>query len=111
MADRRQSKKATSKRAGGAPEDNKQDHSVPLGKVLRTAVQQFSALVGHRVEGVTSVSKQDDGWRITIEVLELERVPNTTDVLASYDVQLDGDGEITGYARVQRYTRAQTEEG
>ena len=91
--------------------DDNRSNGVPLGRMLRSTVKQFAALVGHRIEGVTSASKQEDGWRVTVEVLELERIPNTTDVLASYEVQLDRDGEIVGYARVQRYTRAQTEEG
>jgi hypothetical protein len=43
-------------------------------------------------------------------VLELRRIPETSDVLATYEVELDDDGSLTGYRRVKRYTRAQTEE-
>ena len=42
---------------------------------------------------------------------ELERVPNTTDVMATYVVQLDDGGGLLGYKRTRRYQRGQAEEG
>jgi hypothetical protein len=66
--------------------------------------------VGCPAEGVVGIRKADDGWVVTIEVLEVGRVPETTDVLASYDVTVDGDGEVTGYRRVRRYLRSQVED-
>ena len=47
---------------------------------------------------------------LTVEVCELERVPNTTDVLASYVVQLDDRGGLLGYKRDRRYQRGQAEQ-
>ena len=44
-------------------------------------------------------------------MLELRRIPNTTDVLASYDVEVDSDGELQGYRRVHRYVRGVPEGG
>jgi hypothetical protein len=38
-------------------------------------------------------------------VLELRRVPNTTDVLATYEATMDSDGELAGYRRLHRYVR------
>ena len=42
-----------------------------------------------------------------LEVVELERVPPTTDILATYRVDLDEYGELMGYERVNRYYRNQ----
>ena len=42
---------------------------------------------------------------MTVDVLELSRVPNTTDVMASYVVQLDDRGGLLGYKRDRRYLR------
>ena len=44
-------------------------------------------------------------------MLELERIPNTTDVLATYDVQLDDEGTLLGYKRKRRFIRGQAEIG
>ena len=59
---------------------------------------------------MTGIRKNDDGWVVTVEVLEMGRIPETTDVLASYDVHVDGSGEITEYRRLNRYLRAQVED-
>jgi hypothetical protein len=62
------------------------------------------------VEGVTGLQRTDDGWVVEIDVLELRRVPETTDVLASYEVTVDSSGEVEGYRRVHRYVRGQAED-
>lgn len=76
----------------------------------RAAVEQLAELTGQKVEGLSGIHRNDDGWVVNAEVLELRRIPETSDVLATYEVELDGDGSLTGYRRVKRYTRAQTEE-
>jgi len=43
-------------------------------------------------------------------VVELDRIPSSTDVLASYEVGLDGDGRLVDYARTRRYTRSRADE-
>jgi hypothetical protein len=80
-----------------------------IGRLGRVAVRELSALVGCPAEGVSGVRKDDDGWVVTVEVLEVGRIPETTDVLASYDVRLDGEGDVVGYHRVRRYLRAEVD--
>ena len=73
------------------------------------AQQHIEELTGKQVESVSGLSRQPDGWTVTVELVELERVPPTTDILASYRVELDQDGELMGYDRVSRYYRNQAE--
>ena len=76
------------------------------GLVIATeAAVQLEELTARQVEGVTAVKRTDDGWRVEVEVLEVRRIPNTTDVLATYELTLDGDGDIEGYRRLRRYRR------
>ncbi|HET7195129.1 MAG TPA: gas vesicle protein GvpO [Nocardioides sp.] len=82
----------------------------PIVKLGRAALEQLAELTGQKVEGLSGIQRNDDGWVVTAEVLELRRIPETTDVLATYEVTLDDDGSLTGYRRARRYTRAQTEE-
>jgi hypothetical protein len=70
-----------------------------------TAREVVQGLTGKRPESVTGLERSDDGWRVDVEVLELERIPSTTDVLATYEVTLDEQGELQGYRRVHRYLR------
>lgn len=82
------------------------DGAEQLGQQVMSSLAR---LVGSPAEGVTGVRRSDDGWVMTVEVCEVERVPATTDVLASYEVEVDGDGEIVGFERRRRYHRAQVE--
>jgi hypothetical protein len=82
----------------------------PILKMGRAAIEQLAELTGQKVEGLSGIHRIDDGWVAYAEVLELRRVPETSDVLATYEVELDDDGSVTGYRRIKRYTRAQTEE-
>jgi len=89
-------------RKGGAAAD--------IGTVLAQAKQSFGQLTNLAPEAVSHVERVDDGWEATFEVLELERVPRSTDVLASYEVELDSDGNLKAWRRVRRYSRNQQEE-
>ena len=75
----------------------------------RRAMNTLAELVGCPVEGITGIRRNEDGWVVDVEVLEVERVPETSDVLASYEVEIDNDGEIVEFRRLRRYLRTQTE--
>ncbi|MEE1753927.1 gas vesicle protein GvpO [Streptomyces sp. SP18CS02] len=78
-------------------------------QVLRAAQAQLTELTGREAESVSSFEQTEDGWILNIEVLELARVPDTMSLLASYEVQLDPRGELTGYRRVRRYERGRAD--
>jgi hypothetical protein len=80
-----------------------------IRRIGQAALTEVAELVGCPAEGVTGVRRKDDGWIVTVEVLEMGRIPETTDVLASYDVHVDGSGAVTEYRRLNRYLRAQVE--
>ena len=58
----------------------------------------------------SSVRRQDGGWAVTLEVVEVRRIPDSTDVLSSYELVLDDDGGIVELNRKRRYRRSQVEE-
>ena len=78
-------------------------------QLARAAMNTLAELVGCPAEGITGIRRNNDGWVVEVEVLEVERVPETSDVLASYEVEIDNDGEIIEFHRLRRYQRTQTE--
>ncbi|MDH6515461.1 hypothetical protein M2164_001939 [Streptomyces sp. SAI-208] len=78
-------------------------------EVLRNARTQLAELTGMAAENVSSFEQTEDGWSLEIEVLELTRVPDTMSLMASYQVDLDPDGQLTGYRRVRRYERGRAD--
>lgn len=75
------------------------------GQVAAQAAAELLELTGKSAEGVTGLERTDEGWTVQVEVVEVHRIPNTTDVLALYEVQTDERGSLMGYRRLKRYTR------
>jgi hypothetical protein len=76
-------------------------------QLLELAREQVADMTGRSVETVSGFHRDDgEGWTVTVEVLELERIPNTMDLLATYTVTLSDDGDILGIDRRRRYHRA-----
>lgn len=71
----------------------------------RHGLRQIAELTGKNPEGVTGVEPTDDGWLVSIEVVEDRRIPSTTDLLATYETEMGPDGELVSYRRVRRYAR------
>ncbi|GDY47505.1 hypothetical protein SANT12839_083870 [Streptomyces antimycoticus] len=75
----------------------------------RRAARHVEGLTGRAAEGVTSLERGKDGWVIGIEVVETHRIPDSTDILAEYQVELDDHGELASYRRTERYYRGRGE--
>ncbi|MEU9734249.1 gas vesicle protein [Streptomyces sp. NPDC048002] len=74
---------------------------------MRSAAGQLEELLGRTPESVSAIKPTDDGWEADVEVLELQRIPETTSVLGTYHVTLSARGELLAYERTRRYTRGQ----
>ncbi len=96
---------AQGRRSGGRGGDR--NGKASPAELARAARAQLGELTGRPAESVLGLRKDDDGWKITVEVVELSRVPTSTDLLGCYVVTLDEDGQLTGYERVRRYQRGQ----
>ena len=79
-------------------------------EIVRRARRQLAELTGRSTEGVLGFEQTDDGWRVTVEVVELARIPSSTDVLAAYDVLVDESGNVRTWHRAGRYIRSRGEE-
>lgn len=106
-------KSTTSARSGsnGTPSESAPTKKVPAMKVARIAAQQLSELTGREPECVIGIHRTDDGWQVELEVVESRRIPDSTDILATYEVQTDEDGDLMGYQRVRRYVRGKGGDG
>ncbi|WP_223838414.1 gas vesicle protein GvpO [Saccharopolyspora pogona] len=85
-------------------------HPLKAAQVARLAVRQVHELTGRQPEGVTSLERSETGWVVGVEVVESRRVPDTADILAVYEAELDDDGDLVSYRRVDRYSRGRGNE-
>ena len=110
------SRKSGTKKSGGGSSGTKKSGGGSSGgsggdrsarDVVLDAVRELQTLIGRPVEAVTGIEKDGSGWTVMVEVVELERIPNTTDVLGVYEVNVDKNGELTGTRRTRRYYRSE----
>ncbi len=86
------------------------DGQLSASELSLAALTTVHELTGYEPEAVTGLRWDGDSWQVTVDVLELSRIPSTTDILASYVVQLDRDGTLRGYERVSRFQRGHSTE-
>ena len=78
---------------------------LPAAKAGQAGLRQIVELTGKDPEGVSGVERSDDGWLVTVDVVEDHRIPSSTDLLATYQIELDPDGELLSYRRTRRFAR------
>jgi hypothetical protein len=71
----------------------------------REGLGQITELTGKEPESVTGVTRSEDGWLVTVEVVEDRRIPSSSDILSTYETEIDDDGELLSYRRTRRYSR------
>lgn len=85
--------------------------SLTAARAAGRAAHAVHELTGRHPESVVSIEKQGSGWCVGIEVIEAHRIPDSADVLAVYEAQLDSAGHLQSYRRTKRYLRGRTEGG
>jgi Gas vesicle synthesis protein GvpO len=90
-------------------DDSGAPRRIPAIEAARGAVEQLTSLLGIEPERVIGVEARDGAWRVRLEVVELKRIPETTSMMASYDVDVGLDGDLIGYRRTHHYARGQME--
>src|SRR5438874_13800597 len=79
-------------------------------EAIDRVLEEAAELMGRPIESVVGLEPDDDGgWTVTVDVVELERIPHSTDVLGSYAITVDKSGELTGWRRRRRYYRNQAD--
>lgn len=79
--------------------------SIP--EIANRAKDQLSMLTGLKPGTVSSLVHDTDGWHIVADMIELKRIPESADILATYEARLDDKGNLLSYQRTRRYTRGQ----
>ncbi|KTG10950.1 gas vesicle synthesis family protein [Haloprofundus marisrubri] len=90
-------------------DSSNQSETADIMSVKESVRNVATELIGHELDGVTELRRVDDGWEGVVEVIERPSVPDTQDILGAYEIQLDEGGTVTGYRRVDRYRRADTD--
>ena len=81
--------------------------NVKLTELVERAKAQVSEVTGLKPVAVTGTCKDEHGWRISLDMLEMSRIPPATDVLGSYEALLDDNGSLLQFVRKQTRLRGE----
>lgn len=79
-------------------------------EIIKKAQEEFARLSKLPVNAVIGLSKEEEGWVVSLEALERKAIPDTMDVLGLYEVRLDNEGNLLGFERKKLRKRSETEE-
>ncbi|MDO8751650.1 MAG: gas vesicle protein GvpO [Dehalococcoidia bacterium] len=81
-------------REGSVPTREVGSSPMELAQILALAKKHLGDMTGLKPVTVTQVFKDEDGWHVGVEMLEMSRIPPASDILGSYDVTLSEEGEV-----------------
>jgi hypothetical protein len=84
--------------------------TIQLREVVDRATEQLQSLLGLKASSVIAASRREDGWHVTIELIERKAIPDTQDLLGTYDILLDDEGDMMSYERTRIRRRMDLEE-
>ena len=79
-----------------------------IHQLIEIAREELSRVTGLELSTTLGASKDERGWRISMEMIEKHSIPDQMDILAVYDVILDDDGKIVEFNRTSLRKRVDT---
>jgi len=68
-----------------------------IGMKARGVIEE---LLDKKAESVISATKEENEWRVLVEVLERRAVQDSQDLIGRYELRLDENKELLGYDRI-----------
>ena len=76
-------------------------------QIAQHVKEQLVELTHLKPDTISGVSKDEQGWHITVEMIEMKRIPDGSDMLATYETLADDEGSLVNFHRIRRYLRQQ----
>lgn len=70
-----------------------------IKELAERAKNQVADVTGLKPVTISGTFKDEQGWHILVDMLEMSRIPTATDILGDYDVLMDEDGSMLKFER------------
>ena len=78
-------------------------------EIVQRAKEQLAQLIGLTPDTVSRLSRDGEGWHVTVEMIEAKRIPDIYDIMATYESLFDNEGNLVRYHCTKRYVRKDME--
>ena len=83
--------------------------ALSLPQIIRNAREELHQLTGLDASSTVGATRNGDGWRVTVELIEKRSIPDGMDVLGAYEALMDEDGQLMELNRKGLRKRIDTE--
>ncbi len=83
--------------------------ALSIGEVVEKARSELSKLTALEIGSTVGTARDEEGWVVSMEVIEKHSLPDGMDVLATYETKLDPDGNMLEFKRIRMRKRIDTE--
>jgi len=84
--------------------------ALKMTELAKRARQQLSEVTGFKPVAAVGSYRDAEGWHITVDMLEMARLPESTDVLGTYVVSLDEEGNMLKFEKKRARLRGESYE-
>ena len=81
--------------------------TMALLDLVKKTREHLAELTGLKVGSTVSVRKGESGWCVQVEVVEKNSIPDSQDILATYELSVDDEGNVQNFTRVGMRRRAE----
>ncbi|MDP2884668.1 MAG: gas vesicle protein GvpO [Ignavibacteria bacterium] len=81
-----------------------------VSEAIRRTEEGIPAVIRLKLSGVIGAMKKDDGWHVSVEMVERHALPDSQDLLGVYEVVIDEMGKLMNYERKRVRRRNEVEE-
>lgn len=82
---------------------------IRMTELVETAREEIRQLTGLKLSSTVETARTNEGWRISVEMVEKESLPDAMDVLATYELSVDEGGHVLEFKRRELRKRIETD--
>jgi len=80
-----------------------------MAEIVTKARSELNALTKLDISSIIEAAKDGEEWLVTLEVIEKHSIPESMDILATYETRLTEEGNILRFKRTNMRKRIDTE--
>jgi len=81
--------------------------AIEMMSLAERAKEQLAEVTGFSPVAAVGGFKDEEGWHISVDVLEMARLPESTDIIGTYMVTLDPEGNMVKFGKKRARLRGE----
>ena len=81
--------------------------AIEMMSLAERAKEQLAEVTGFSPVAAVGGFKDEEGWHISVDVLEMARLPESTDIIGTYMVTLDPEGNMVKFEKKRARLRGE----